>query len=101
MDNKGFVNPDLLWTPEQLRARIGDRTAADLVLVDTRPAPDFCAGHIEGAGHLDLYGISLNDTGPAALAAFTWMLAYLMEIPGGGPRENPRPFLKTPPAPRA
>ena len=82
MDDKGFVNPDLLWTPEQLRARIGDRTAADLVLVDTRPAPDFCAGHIEGAAHLDLYGISLNDTGPAALAAFTWMLAYLMEIRG-------------------
>lgn len=82
MTYKGYRNPDLVWTPQQLRDRIGDRKGDDLVLIDTRPAPDFCAGHIEGAAHFDLYGVSLTDTRPEALAAFTWMLAYLMEIRG-------------------
>ncbi|MEE9275565.1 MAG: rhodanese-like domain-containing protein, partial [bacterium] len=82
MADKGYANPDLPWTPERLRDRIGDLKGEDLVIVDTRPAPNFCAGHIEGAAHLDLYGISLNDTRPGPLAAFTWMLAYLMEIRG-------------------
>lgn len=82
MTDKGYANPGLAWTPQQLRERIGERKSDELVIIDTRPAPDFSAGHIEGAAHLDLYGISLNDTRPEALAAFTWMLAYLMEIRG-------------------
>lgn len=82
MNEKGYANPGLALTPAQLRARIGERKGDDLVIIDTRPAPEFCAGHIEGAAHLDLYGISLNDTAPGPLAAFTWMLAYLMEIRG-------------------
>ncbi len=82
MNEKGYANPDLVLTPAQLKERIGDRKGDDLVIIDTRPAPEFCAGHIEGAAHLDLYGISLNDTRPRPLAAFTWMLAYLMEIRG-------------------
>ncbi len=79
MVDKGYVNPGLVWTAERLRERIGERKSDDLVIIDTRPAPDFCVGHIEGAAHLDLYGISLNDTRPEPLAAFTWMLAYLRE----------------------
>jgi len=79
---KDYANPDLAWSPERLRERIGERKGDDLVLIDARPAPDFCAGHIEGAAHFDLYGVSLNDTRPAPLAAFTWMFAYLMEIRG-------------------
>jgi thiosulfate/3-mercaptopyruvate sulfurtransferase len=82
MAHKDFMNPDLAWTPQRLRQRIGDRKGDDLVIIDTRPAPDYCAGHIEGAAHFDLYGISLNDTRPEALAAFMWTLAYLMEIRG-------------------
>ncbi len=82
MAHKNYVNSDLVWTPEQLHERIGDRKGEDLVIIDTRPTPDFCAGHIEGAAHLDLYGISLNDTRPEPLGAFTWMVAYLMEIRG-------------------
>ncbi|MEK6709851.1 MAG: rhodanese-like domain-containing protein, partial [Nitrospinota bacterium] len=82
MPGKGYANPGLAWTPQELKERIGERKGHGLVLIDTRPAPDFCAGHIEGSAHLDLYGISLNDTRPQALAAFTWMLAYLMEIRG-------------------
>ncbi len=82
MNAKGYANPGLALTPAQLQDRIGERKGDDLVIIDARPAPDFCAGHIEGAAHLDLYGISLNDTSPRPLAAFTWMLAYLMEIRG-------------------
>lgn len=82
MTNKDFVNPDLVWTPQQLRDRIGDRKGDDLVIIDTRPTPDFCAGHIEGAAHFDMYGVSLNDTRAEALAAFVWTLAYLMELRG-------------------
>jgi thiosulfate/3-mercaptopyruvate sulfurtransferase len=82
MTYKDFVNPNLVWTPKQLRDRIGDRMGDDLVIIDTRPAPDFCAGHIEGAAHFDLYGLSLNDTRPEPLAAFIWTVAYLMEIRG-------------------
>jgi len=80
--HKGYANPGLAWTPEQLRERIGKQKGDGLVLIDTRPAPDFCAGHIEGAAHFDLYGVSLSDTRPGPLAAFTWMLAYLLEIRG-------------------
>ncbi len=82
MAYKDFVNANLVWTPDQLRERIGDQKDDDLIIVDTRPAPDFCAGHIEGAAHFDIYGYSLNDTRPEALAAFIWTLAYLMEIRG-------------------
>ena len=82
MTGKGYANPDLAWTPEELKNRIDAQKNGDLILIDTRPAPDWSQGHIEGAAHLDIYGISLNDTRPQALAAFTWMLAYLMEIRG-------------------
>ena len=82
MSAKGYANPRLALAPAQLDERIGGRKGDELVIIDARPTPEFCAGHIEGAAHLDLYGISLNDTGPSALAAFTWMLAYLMEIRG-------------------
>jgi thiosulfate/3-mercaptopyruvate sulfurtransferase len=76
------ANFDLAWSPSRLKKQIGDQKGDDLIIIDTRPAPDFCAGHIEGAAHFDLYGVSLNDTRPEPLKAFTWMLAYLMEIRG-------------------
>lgn len=82
MADKGYANADLVWTPAQLKNRIGDQKGDDLILIDTRPAPNWSGGHIEGAAHLDIYGISLNDTRDEALRAFTWMLAYLMEIRG-------------------
>ena len=82
MTIKGYANPDLVWSPEKLKERIGEQKGEDLIIVDARPAPNWSDGHIEGAAHLDIYGISLIDTRPQALAAFTWMLAYLMEIRG-------------------
>ena len=76
MSGNDYANPDLVWSPDRLKDRIGGRKGDDLILIDTRPAPNWSGGHIEGSAQLDIYGISLNDTGPEALAAFTWMLAY-------------------------
>ena len=81
--NDTYENPEILISPKELNELIGNQKTPDLIIIDTRPTPDFCSNHIEGSAHLDLYGISLNDTSPEPLKAFTWMLAYLMEIRGG------------------
>lgn len=49
----------------ELRERL-----AAVTLIDLRPAEDFAVGHIEGSRHLDLYGVSLNDSADAPLNAF-------------------------------
>ena len=82
MSSDTYENPEILLSPMKLRELIGERKGPNLVIIDTRPTPEFCNGHIEGSAHLDLYGISLNDTSPAPLKAFSWMLAYLLEIRG-------------------
>jgi len=48
---------------------LGERLGA-LTLIDLRPAEDFALGHIEGSKHLDIYGVSLNDSSDAPLSAF-------------------------------
>ena len=48
---------------------LGERLGA-LTLIDLRPAEDFSLGHIEGSRHLDIYGVSLNDSSDAPLSAF-------------------------------
>ena len=92
MENpKGYANPGLLIEPSELAGRSGlggaDGTgpgAADKtpVLLDLRPAEAFAAGHIPGAAHLDLFGVSLVDTDPAPLAAFLWIIAHLLTARG-------------------
>lgn len=79
MTDKGYTNPDLLWTPEQLYRRLGD---ANLALIDVRPAAAYAQGWIPGAAHFDLFGLSLNDTSPQPLAAFMWMIQHLFEQRG-------------------
>jgi thiosulfate/3-mercaptopyruvate sulfurtransferase len=81
MTDKGYVHPELLWSPAELQARLGD---ANLRVVDVRTGEEYANGHIPGAIHFDLYGISLNDTSPAPLEAFTWMWGYLLEVRGIG-----------------
>ena len=81
MADKGYTHPDLLWDTADLHRRLGD---TNLRVVDTRTGEEFAAGHIPGAIHFDLYGISLNDTSPAPLDAFTWMWGYLLEARGIG-----------------
>jgi thiosulfate/3-mercaptopyruvate sulfurtransferase len=48
---------------------LGERLGA-VTLIDLRPAEDFAVGHIEGSRHLDIYGVSLNDSSEAPLKAF-------------------------------
>lgn len=48
---------------------LGEQLSA-VSLIDLRPAEDFALGHIEGSRHLDLYGVSLNDSSELPLNAF-------------------------------
>ena len=92
MENpKRYANPELLIGPSELVRRLGpgaaEETAAGSaagppILLDLRPAEAFAAGHIPGAAHLDLFGLSLIDTDPAPLAAFLWMIAHLLTSRG-------------------
>jgi thiosulfate/3-mercaptopyruvate sulfurtransferase len=52
------------------------------LLLDMRPPEDYAAGHIPGAIHLDLWGVSLIDTDPAPLKAFMWMIEHLLASHG-------------------
>ena len=60
-----FPDPRYLINCRGLGERLGEVT-----LIDLRPAEDFAVGHIEGARHLDIYGVSLNDSSDAPLNAF-------------------------------
>jgi thiosulfate/3-mercaptopyruvate sulfurtransferase len=75
MKERNYANPSLLLTPEQLNERLEDE---NLLVIDVRPTADYVRGHVPGAVHWDLYGISLNDTRPEPLAAFMWMISYLL-----------------------
>ncbi len=77
---KGYVNPHLLESPAGLAGRLaGD---APPLVIDLRPPDAFAAGHIPGAVHLDLFGVSLIDTDPAPLRAFAWVLEHLLASRG-------------------
>ena len=90
-NSKGYANPELLIEAVELAGRLGlggeDGTGSGAagempVLLDLRPAEAFAAGHIPGAAHLDLFGLSLVDTDPAPLAAFLWIIAHLLTARG-------------------
>lgn len=74
-NSKGYANPDLLWSPTQLQARLGD---PNLRIIDTRPGERFAMGHIPGARHFDVYGINCDDTNEAPLQSFLRMWAFLL-----------------------
>ena len=72
---RGYVNADLLWSPEQLAERLGK---PGLTVIDTRRAEDYANGHIAGAGHFDPYFCNCDDTDPAPLRSFTRMWAEML-----------------------
>jgi thiosulfate/3-mercaptopyruvate sulfurtransferase len=74
--DKGYTHPELLVSPEQLAAELRSNSA--ILLLDLRPAEAFAAGHLPGAVHLDLFGISLIDTDPAPTRAFVWIIEHLL-----------------------
>src|SRR4249920_2266866 len=73
----------MLITPEQLAVEL-DGQAAPLLL-DLRPTEAFAQGHLRGAIHLDLWGLSLIDTSEAPLRAFMWMIGHLFSLRGVSP----------------
>lgn len=79
MSEKGYTNPELAWTPEQLESVLGNDA---LCIVDTRPLSDYAAGHIPGAVHWDLYALSLADTRSQAFNAFMGMIPSVMANAG-------------------
>jgi thiosulfate/3-mercaptopyruvate sulfurtransferase len=79
---KSFANPHLLVTPQELAGMIDGAGAKRPLLLDLRPPEAYAAGHIPGAIHLDLWGVSLIDTDPAPLKAFMWMIEHVLQIHG-------------------
>jgi thiosulfate/3-mercaptopyruvate sulfurtransferase len=79
---KGYANPQLLVTPAQLSKVLSGAGSKRPLVLDMR-APDlYVAGHVPGAIHLDLWGVSLIDTDPAPLKAFMWMIEHLLASHG-------------------
>jgi thiosulfate/3-mercaptopyruvate sulfurtransferase len=75
----GYANPNLLWSVDQLQARLND---AGIVICDLRPPEAYSNGHIPGARSFDIFGISLIDTRPEPLAAFLWIIEHLIQAKG-------------------
>ena len=71
---RGYKNPDLLWAPDRLRRALD---AGPPLILDIRTTQDYVAGHIPGAVHLDLFGLSVRHTGPESLDSFFWMIEGL------------------------
>jgi thiosulfate/3-mercaptopyruvate sulfurtransferase len=78
MDKK-YTRETLLTTPGELRKKLG---SPDLCLIDVRPAEQFARGHVPGAVHFDLFGLSLVDTSEAPLKAFMHMIHHVLELRG-------------------
>src|SRR5688500_3695590 len=70
----------LLVTPEELARELPSPSKP--LLIDTRPAENFCDNHLPEAVHLDLFGISAVDTSPAPLNAFFWIIEHLLASRG-------------------
>ena len=79
---KGYANAHLLVTPEELSSMIGGNGAKRPLILDLRPPEAYTAGHIPGAIHIDLWGVSLIDTDPAPLNAFMWMIEHVLAVHG-------------------
>jgi thiosulfate/3-mercaptopyruvate sulfurtransferase len=79
---KGYANPHLLIGPRELAASLEPKSSTPLLLLDLRPPEAYAAGHIPGAVHLDLWGVSLIDTDPAPLKAFMWMIEHVLAVHG-------------------
>ncbi len=72
-----FPEQRYLIGARELKQRLGTVT-----LIDLRPAEDFAMGHIAGSRHLDLYGVSLNDSSEAPLNAFLAIFRVLFGTRG-------------------
>ncbi len=76
---KQYTRATLLATVSELLPKLGRE---DLCVIDVRPAEDYARGHIPGAAHFDLFGLSLIDTRDAPLQAFMFMIHHVLELRG-------------------
>ncbi len=76
---KQYTRETLLATAAELQSKLG---SARLCLIDVRPAEDYAQGHIPGATHFDLFGLSLVDTTDKPLSAFMFMIHHVFELRG-------------------
>ena len=79
---KGYANPHLVVSPHELAPILDGAGATPPLLLDLRPPEAYAAGHIPGAIHIDLWGVSLIDTDPAPLKAFMWMIEHVLAVHG-------------------
>ncbi len=79
---KGYANPQLLVSPAELHRLLEGGTGTLPLILDLRAPDAYAAGHLPGAIHLDLWGVSLIDTDPAPLNAFMWMIEHVLAIHG-------------------
>lgn len=77
--DKHYTRETLLTTASELQRKLG---AENLCIIDVRPAEDYANGHIPGATHFDLFGLSLIDTSDAPLKAFMFMIHHVLELRG-------------------
>lgn len=82
---KGYENPQLLITVDELKERLEDET---LCIIDTRPTHEYITGHIPSALHLDLFGLSLINTHIDTFDTFMWMISYLFQQRGIDPNKT-------------
>ncbi len=77
-----FVNAGLLVSAQELADAINGVGAKPPLVLDLRPPEAYVAGHVPGAIHLDLWGVSLIDTDRAPLEAFMWMVEHVLQLHG-------------------
>jgi thiosulfate/3-mercaptopyruvate sulfurtransferase len=80
-----YKDKNRLIEPDELLKRLGDPA---VIVIDTRTGEEFSQGHIPGAAHWDLYGVSLHDTTDAPLRAFQRMIRRLIELRGIRPDQS-------------
>src|SRR5271170_5124765 len=68
-----------------LQERLGD---AGMILIDTRPAKDFHAGHPTGARHFDPFPFHHTDTSERGIAEFGAQLQWIFSALGITGRET-------------
>jgi thiosulfate/3-mercaptopyruvate sulfurtransferase len=76
---KQYTRETLLATVTELQSKLG---SPNLCVIDVRPAEDYAQGHIPGATHFDLFGLSLVDTTEGPLKAFMFMIHHVLELRG-------------------
>jgi thiosulfate/3-mercaptopyruvate sulfurtransferase len=78
-----MTDSTLLVAPAALAAELsGDRPP---LVIDVRGVEGYAVGHIHGAAHWDLWGVSLIDTDEAPLRAFMWMIGHQLSLRGVTP----------------